>query len=190
MERPTDEEARAAVRTLLRYAGDDPDREGLVGTPDRVVRSYAEFFAGYTQDPAEFLSRTFEDVEYYDEMVVLKDIPLESHCEHHMVPFTGVAHVAYLPANRVVGISKLARVVDVYAKRLQIQEKLTRQIAESIDAALAPRGVAVVLEATHACMTTRGVHKTGVKMVTSCLLGAFRDDASTRREFLAMIQGG
>jgi GTP cyclohydrolase I len=190
MDRPTDDQAREAVRTLLRYAGDDPDREGLRDTPDRVIRSYSEFFAGYQQDAAEFLARTFEEVEYYDEMVVLRDIPLESHCEHHMVPFTGVAHVAYLPANRVVGISKLARVVDVFAKRLQIQEKLTRQIAEAIDRHLQPRGVAVVLQATHACMTTRGVHKTGVKMVTSCLLGAFRDDPATRREFLALVDGG
>lgn len=189
MDRPTDDEARAAVRTLLRYAGDDPEREGLRDTPDRVVKSYAEFYAGYGQDASEALSRTFEDVEYYDEMVVLRDIPLESPCARHLVPVTGVAHVAYLPANRVVAISKLARVVDIFAKRLQIQEKLTRQIAETIDRHLQPRGVAVVIEATHACMTTRGVHKTGVKMVTSCLLGAFRDDPATRREFLSLVGG-
>jgi GTP cyclohydrolase I len=190
MEQPTEDEARAAVRTLIRWAGDDPDREGLRATPDRVVKAYREFFAGYESDPVEALSRTFEEVQNYDEMVILRDIPLESHCEHHLVPFTGVAHVAYLPVRRVVGISKLARVVDVFAKRLQIQEKLTRQVAEAIQDVLEPAGVGVVIEASHACMTTRGVHKTGVKMVTSCLLGAFRDDPSTRREFLAMIHGG
>lgn len=190
MERPvTEDEAREAVRTLIRWAGDDPAREGLKATPDRVVAAYREFFAGYGSDPIEVLSRTFEEIAQYDEMVVLRDIPLESHCEHHLVPFTGVAHVGYLPDRRVVGISKLARVVDVFAKRLQIQEKLTRQIAETIRDVLQPQGVGVVIEATHACMTTRGVHKTGVKMVTSCLLGAFREDASTRREFLAMIHG-
>ena len=188
MGRPSEQEALAAVRTLIRWAGDDPDREGLVETPDRVVKAYGEFFAGYESDPVEALSRTFGEVEY-DEMVVLRDIPLESHCEHHMVPFTGVAHVGYLPDRRVVGISKLARVVDVFAKRLQIQEKLTRQVADAIQSVLQPHGVGVVIEATHACMTTRGVHKTGVKMVTSCLLGSFRDDPSTRREFLSMING-
>ena len=187
-DRPTEQQARDAVRTLVRWAGDDPDREGLRGTPERVVRAYDEFFAGYAQDPLEALSRTFEEVEGYDEMVVLRDIPVESHCEHHMVPIGGVAHIGYLPDRRVVGISKLARVLDVYAKRLQIQEKLTRQVAEAIRDVLQPRGVGVVIEAAHACMTTRGVHKTGVTMVTSCLLGAFRDDASTRREFLAMIR--
>jgi GTP cyclohydrolase I len=186
-ERPSEAEAREAVRTLIRWAGDDPEREGLVGTPDRVVRSYREFFAGYEGDPVEILSRTFTEVENYDEMVVLRDIAMESHCEHHMVPIVGVAHIGYLPDRRVVGISKLARVLDVHAKRLQIQEKLTRQVAECIQMVLEPRGVAVVIEAAHECMTTRGVHKTGVRMVTSCLLGAFRDDASTRREFLSMI---
>lgn len=187
MTRPSEEEARAAVETLIRWAGDDPEREGLRGTPDRVVRSYLEFFAGYGQDPVEYLTKTFEEVEGYDEMVVLRDIPLNSHCEHHMVPIVGVAHVAYLPDRRVVGISKLARVLDVYAHRLQIQEKLTRQVADAIYTVLQPKGVGVVIEASHECMTTRGVHKTGVKLVTSCLLGRFREDPSTRREFLAMI---
>ena len=187
MERPSEADARDAVRTLIRWAGDDPEREGLLGTPDRVARSYREFFSGYGQDPEELLSRTFSEVENYDEMVVLRDIAMESHCEHHMVPIVGVAHIGYLPDRRVVGISKLARVLDVYAKRLQIQEKLTRQVAECIQHVLEPRGVAVVIEAAHECMTTRGVHKTGVKMVTSCLLGAFREDPSTRREFLSMI---
>jgi len=187
VERPSEADVRAAVRTLIRWAGDDPEREGLRGTPDRVLRSYREFFSGYDEDPVALLSRTFSEVENYDEMVVLRDIAMESHCEHHMVPIVGVAHIAYLPDRRVVGISKLARVLDVYAKRLQIQEKLTRQIAECIQHVLEPRGVAVVVEAAHECMTTRGVHKTGVKMATSCLLGAFRDDPSTRREFLSMI---
>ncbi|TWB75507.1 GTP cyclohydrolase I [Nitrospirillum amazonense] len=185
--RPSREEAEEAVRTLLRWAGDDPTREGLLGTPDRVVRSYEEFFAGYASDPMELLARTFEETDGYDEMVVLRDIRFESYCEHHMVPIIGVAHVAYLPRSRVVGISKLARVVEVYAKRLQIQEKMTSQIANTIDEVLQPLGVAVVIEASHQCMTTRGVHKPGVSMVTSRMLGAFRSDPSTRREFLAMI---
>ncbi|WP_184804527.1 GTP cyclohydrolase I FolE [Nitrospirillum iridis] len=185
--RPSRAEAEEAVRTLLRWAGDDPSREGLLGTPDRVVRSYEEFFAGYASDPMELLARTFEETDGYDEMVVLRDIRFESYCEHHMVPIIGVAHVAYLPRSRVVGISKLARVVEVYAKRLQIQEKMTSQIANTIDEVLQPLGVAVVIEAAHQCMTTRGVHKPGVSMVTSRMLGAFRNDASTRREFLAMI---
>jgi GTP cyclohydrolase I len=188
--RPSEQEALEAVRTLIRWTGDDPDREGLLATPDRVVKAYGEFFSGYAEDPVDTLSRTFGEVEEYDEMVVLRDIPLESHCEHHMVPFTGVAHVGYLPDRRVVGISKLARVVDIFSKRLQIQEKLTRQVADAIQSVLQPHGVGVVIEATHACMTTRGVHKTGVKMVTSCLLGAFRDDATTRSEFLSMIHSG
>lgn len=187
--RPTRAEAEDAVRVLLRWAGDDPEREGLVGTPDRVVRAYEEFFAGYDQDPAEILHRTFEETEGYDEMVLLRDIRLESHCEHHMVPIIGKAHVAYLPDRRVVGISKLARVVEIFAKRLQIQEKMTSQIANTINDVLQPKGVAVVIEAAHACMTTRGIHKPGVAMVTSRMLGAFRDDASTRREFMALIQG-
>jgi GTP cyclohydrolase IA len=186
-DRPTREEAEEAVRTLLRWAGDDPAREGLLDTPGRVVRSYEEFFEGYTTDPIALLERTFEETDGYDEIVLLRDIRLESHCEHHMVPIIGRAHVAYLPHRRVVGISKLARLVEAYAKRLQIQEKLTAQIANTIQEVLEPRGVAVVIEAAHQCMTTRGVHKPGVTMVTSRMLGAFRDDPSTRRELLAMI---
>ncbi|MBI5121922.1 MAG: GTP cyclohydrolase I FolE [Rhodospirillales bacterium] len=185
--KPSREEAEAAVRTLIRWTGDDPDREGLVGTPDRVVRAYEEFYSGYDADPVEILKRTFEETDGYDEMVVLRDIRLESNCEHHMVPILGKAHVAYLPDKRVVGISKLARVVEIYARRLQIQEKLTSQIANCINEVLHPKGVAVVIEAAHQCMTTRGVRKPGVTMVTSRMLGAFRDDQSTRREFLAMI---
>ncbi|TDH59616.1 GTP cyclohydrolase I FolE [Dankookia rubra] len=187
--RPSRAEAEAAVRTLLRWTGDDPDREGLVDTPARVVRAYEEFFAGYETDPVDLLARSFEETDGYDEMVVLRDIRLESHCEHHVVPILGRAHIAYLPAGRVVGISKLARVLEVYAKRLQIQEKLTAQVANCINDVLKPKGVAVVIEAAHQCMTTRGIHKPGVTMVTSRMLGAFRDDASTRREFLAMIGG-
>lgn len=187
LSRPSREEAEAAVRTLIRWAGDDPDREGLVGTPDRVVRSYEEFFAGYAVDPVDLLARTFEETDGYDEMVVLRNIRLESYCEHHMVPIIGKVHIAYLPRNRVVGISKLARVAEVYAKRLQIQEKMTAQIANTIEEVLEPLGVAVVIEATHQCMTTRGIHKPGVTMVTSRMLGAFREDEKTRREFLAMI---
>ena len=187
VERPTREEAEAAVRTLIRWAGDNPDREGLLGTPDRVVRSYEEFFGGYNEDPAEMLQRTFEEVDGYDEVVMLRDIRLESHCEHHMVPIIGKVHIGYLPDRRVVGISKLARLVDAYARRLQIQEKLTAQIANTLQEVLQPRGVAVVIEAAHQCMTTRGVHKAGVAMVTSHMLGAFRTDASTRREFLSII---
>lgn len=185
--RPSREEAEEAVRVLLRWAGDDPSREGLIDTPDRVVRSYEEFFAGYATDPVALLERTFEEINGYDEIVLLRDIRLESHCEHHMVPIIGRAHVAYLPYRRVVGISKLARVVEAFARRLQIQEKLTVQIADTIQRVLQPRGVAVVIEAAHQCMTTRGVHKPGVTMVTSHMLGAFRDDPSTRRELLAMI---
>ncbi|MBR0657178.1 GTP cyclohydrolase I FolE [Plastoroseomonas arctica] len=187
--RPSREEAEAAVRTLLRWSGDNPAREGLIDTPARVVRSYEEFFDGYDTDPVELLARSFEETDGYDEMVVLRDIRLESHCEHHMVPIIGKAHIAYLPAGRVVGISKLARVLEVYAKRLQIQEKLTAQVANTINDVLKPKGVAVVIEAAHQCMTTRGVHKPGVTMVTSRMLGAFRDDASTRREFMSLIQG-
>ncbi|HWB77961.1 MAG TPA: GTP cyclohydrolase I FolE [Nannocystaceae bacterium] len=185
--RPSRDDAMAAVRTLIRWAGDNPDREGLLGTPDRVVRSYEEFFAGYADDPVEILGRTFEEINGYDEVVILKDIPFESHCEHHMVPIVGKAHIGYLPDKRVVGISKLARVVEVFSRRLQIQEKMTAQIAQTILETLQPRGVAVVIEATHECMTTRGVHRPGVGMVTSQMLGVFRDDASTRREFLALI---
>jgi GTP cyclohydrolase I len=189
-DRPSREEAEAAVRTLLRWAGDDPTREGLVDTPARVVRAYEEFFAGYDIDPVALLERTFEETDGYDEIVLLRDIRLESHCEHHMVPIIGRAHVAYLPHRRVVGISKLARVVEAYAKRLQIQEKLTAQIANTIQEVLEPRGVAVVIEAAHQCMTTRGVNKPGVTMVTSRMLGAFRDNPTTRREVLAMIGNG
>jgi GTP cyclohydrolase IA len=184
---PTREEAEAAVRTLLEWAGDDPDREGLLETPARVVRAYEEFFAGYREDPFQYLDRTFEEVAGYDEMVVLRDIPFESHCEHHLAPIIGRAHVAYLPTNRVVGISKLARVVNAFAKRLQVQEKMTAQIADCINEALAPDGVAVVIEAAHHCMTTRGVHKPGVTMVTSTLLGAFKNNIHTRAEFMAVI---
>jgi GTP cyclohydrolase I len=185
--RPSRAEAEAAVRTLIEWAGDDPAREGLRGTPDRVVRAYEEFFNGYDTDPVELLQRTFDEVNGYDEMVILKDIRFESHCEHHMAPIIGKAHVAYLPKKRVIGISKLARLVEVYAKRLQIQEKMTAQIASTLKEVLQPKGVAVVIEAAHQCMTTRGIHKPGVTMVTSTMLGAFRDDPTTRREFLAMI---
>ncbi len=187
--RPSVTDAEAAVRTLIQWAGDDPDREGLVGTPERVVRAYREFFRGYDEDPVDILSRTFEETDGYDEMVLLRDISLESHCEHHMVPFLGKAHIAYFPRHRVVGISKLARVLDIYARRLQIQEKLTAQVANTIQEVLEPRGVAVVIEAEHQCMTTRGVHKPGVSMVTSRMLGCFRDDPATRQEFLSMISG-
>ncbi len=185
--RPSEEEAHAAIRTLIRWAGDDPEREGLRDTPKRVAKSYGEFFRGYDEDPVAMLERTFEEVEGYDEIVLLRDIRLESHCEHHMVPIIGRAHVAYLPHRRVVGISKLARVVDAYAHRLQIQEKLTAQICNTINEVLAPRGTAVIIEAAHECMTTRGVHKPGVSMVTSRMLGAFRDDPATRRELLSMV---
>ncbi len=189
-DRPTRAEAEAAVRTLLRWAGDDPTREGLLETPARVARAYEEFFSGYEIDPIALLERTFEETDGYDEIVLLRDIRLESHCEHHLVPIIGRAHVAYLPHHRVVGISKLARVVDAYGRRLQIQEKLTAQIANTIQQVLEPRGVAVVIEAAHQCMTTRGIHKPGVTMVTSRMLGAFRDDPTTRREVLAMIGNG
>ncbi len=185
--KPSREEAEAAIRVLLRWAGEDPEREGLRDTPARVARSYEEFFKGYAQDPVALLARTFEEIEGYDEMVVLRDIRVESHCEHHMVPIIGRAHVAYLPGSRVVGISNLARVVDAYAHRFQIQEKMTAQIANTIQEVLQPRGVAVVIEANHQCMSTRGVHKPGASMVTSRMLGAFRDDPSTRKEFLSII---
>jgi GTP cyclohydrolase I len=186
-QRPSRAEAEEAVRTLLRWAGDDPEREGLLETPARVARSYEEYFSGYTEDPVEILKRTFEEVDGYDEMVVLKDIRFESHCEHHIAPIIGLAHVGYLPNHRVVGISKLARIVEIYARRLQIQEKMTAQIANTIQEVLEPKGVAVVIDAAHQCMTARGVHKPGVTMVTSRMLGLFRDNPSTRREFLAMI---
>jgi GTP cyclohydrolase I len=185
--RPSREEVEEAVRVLLRWTGDDPMREGLLGTPARVARAFEEYFTGYGVDPVEQLQRTFEEVDGYDEMVVLKDIRFESHCEHHLAPIIGRAHIAYLPKQRVVGISKLARLVEVYAKRLQIQEKMTAQIANTLADVLKPKGVAVVIEAAHQCMTTRGVHKPGVSMITSHMLGAFRTDPSTRREFLAHI---
>lgn len=185
--RPSREEAEAAVRVLIQWAGDDPNREGLIGTPERVVRAYQEFFAGYSEDPAAILQRTFEETDGYDEMVVLRDIRFETHCEHHMVPVIGKAHIGYLPDKRVVGISKLARLVEAYAKRLQIQEKLTAQIANTIQDVLQPKGVAVVIEAAHQCMTTRGIHKPGTTLITSRMLGHIRKDEKTRREFLAMI---
>jgi GTP cyclohydrolase IA len=187
IQRPSQEEAEEAVRTLIRWAGDDPEREGLRGTPDRVVRAYREFFRGYEQEPHAVLKRTFEETDGYDEMIVLKDMRFESHCEHHIAPIIGRAHIAYLPHHRVVGISKLARLLDCYAKRLQIQEKMTAQIANTLQEVLQPRGVAVVIDASHQCMTTRGVYKPNTSMVTSRMLGAFRTDPSTRREFLAII---
>ena len=179
--------AEDAVRTLLRWAGEDPKREGLRDTPKRVVEAYRDWFAGYEVDPRAYLKRTFEEMAGYDEMVVLRDIEFESHCEHHMAPIIGKAHVGYLPRNKVVGISKLARVVDVFARRFQVQEKMTAEIARCIEEVLQPRGVGVVIEATHECMTTRGVHKRGVSMITSKMLGAFRTDARTRSEFLTFI---
>ena len=185
--RPSVEAAEAAVRTLLRWAGDDPDREGLLDTPGRVVRSYRELFAGYETDPRGYLERTFEEVGGYDQLVLLKDIRFVSFCEHHMLPVIGKAHVAYLPTNRVVGISKLARVVNGYARRLQIQEKMTAEIAQAIDQVLQPKGVGVVVEATHACMTMRGVNTPGASLVTSSLLGEVRDDHRTRQEFLRLV---
>ncbi len=187
-ETPSFEEAEEAVRTLIKWAGDDPNREGLIGTPNRVVRAYQEFFSGYHVDPIKMLERTFEETAGYDEMVILKDIRIESHCEHHMVPIIGKAHIAYLPRNRVVGISKLARVLEAYSKRLQIQEKLTAQVANTLQEVLQPLGVAVVIEAAHQCMTTRGIKKPGVNMITSRMLGAFRENPETRKEFLSMIR--
>lgn len=181
------EQAEQAIRTLLRWAGEDPQREGLEDTPRRVVDAYRDWFSGYADDPHEFLHRTFEEVEGYDELIVLRDIPFESHCEHHMAPIIGRAHVGYLPNDKVVGISKLARVVDAYARRFQVQEKMTAQIAHCIEDVLKPRGVGVVIEAAHECMTTRGIHKRGVSMVTSQMLGSFREDARTRAEFLAFV---
>ena len=186
-ERPSRAEAEAAVRTLLRWAGDDPGREGLSDTPKRVARAYEEFFAGYGRDPVDYLNRTFEEVDGYDELVLLRDIRLETFCEHHLAPIIGKIHIGYLPDHRVVGISKLVRVAETYARRLQIQEKLTAQIANCIEEVLQPKGVAVVIEAEHQCMTTRGVHKPGVTMVTSRMLGAFRENPDTRREFLSLI---
>jgi GTP cyclohydrolase I len=185
--RPSRAEAEQAVSTLIRWAGDDPDREGLTETPVRVVRAYEQWFAGYGEDPEEFLRRTFEEVAGYDEMVLLRDIRFVSHCEHHMAPIIGRAHIGYLPHNRVVGISKLARLVEVYAKRLQIQERITAEIANTLERVLQPQGVAVVVEGTHGCMTSRGVHQREATMVTSRMLGAFRDHPETRQEFLSAI---
>lgn len=185
--RPSKEEAMNAVTTLLRWAGDNPEREGLIDTPKRVVEAYEEFFEGYTQDPKDVLARTFEEVEGYDEMVLLKNMRLESHCEHHMVPIIGVAHVAYIPRKRVVGISKIARLVDVFGKRLQTQETMTAQIADTIEEVLEPKGVAVIIDAKHQCMTTRGVHKTETSTVTSQVRGIFRENDKTRAEFLNLI---
>ena len=180
-------DAEAAVRTLLLWAGEDPQREGLLDTPKRVAKAYKDWFSGYTIDPSDYLRRTFEEVAGYDEIIILRDIEYESHCEHHMAPIIGKVHIGYLPDGKVVGISKLARVVDAFARRFQVQEKMTAQIANCIQDVLHPRGVAVVVEGAHECMTTRGVHKRGVSMVTSKMLGAFRDDARTRMEFLQLV---
>jgi GTP cyclohydrolase IA len=185
--RPTQQEAEDAVRTLIAWAGDDILREGLIETPKRVVQAYREFFAGYDEDPKAILSKTFEEVEGYDEMVLLKNMRVESHCEHHMVPIIGVAHIAYIPDKRVVGISKLARLLDIYAKRLQTQETMTAQIADTLNEVLQPKGVAVVVDAAHQCMTTRGVHKTATTTITSRLLGVFKTDARTRQEFMTLV---
>ena len=185
--KPTREEAEAAVKTLISWAGDNPNREGLIETPKRVVKSYKEFYSGYDQDPEEILSKVFEEVEGYDEIIIVKDIRLESHCEHHMVPILGKAHVAYIPDQRVVGISKLARVVDLFAKRLQTQETMTAQIADTIDRVLKPKGVAIVIDAAHQCMSSRGVHKTETSTVTSRMLGAFRENPKSRMEFMNLI---
>lgn len=190
IKRPSREEAEAAVKTLLSWAGDDIKREGLKDTPKRVVNAYNDWFSGYNEDPNAMLKKTFSEVEGYDEIIMLRDIRIESHCEHHIAPFIGSAHVAYLPKKRVVGISKLARITNIFAKRLQVQEKLTAQIANCIQTVLKPRGVAVVIEAQHECMTTRGINTPGISMVTSQLLGKFRTDPSTRREFYSMINQG
>jgi GTP cyclohydrolase I len=188
--RPGRKEAEDAIKTLLLWAGEDPLREGLADTPRRVAKAYEDWFSGYGLDPISFLERTFEEVEGYDEMIVLRDITFESHCEHHMAPIIGLAHVGYLPNNKIVGISKLARVVDAFARRFQVQEKMTAQIAQCIESVLKPKGVGVVIDAVHQCMTTRGIHKAGVSMVTSQMLGAFRNDARTRAEFLGVIGKG
>ena len=187
LNRPSRAQAENAVRTLIRWAGDDPDREGLIGTPSRVARAYEEWFAGYDEDPRDYLKRTFEEVAGYDEIVLLRDVRFVSHCEHHMAPIIGRVHIAYLPRNRVVGISKLIRLVDAFAKRLQVQEKMTAEIASCLDSVLRPYGVAVVVEGAHECMTTRGVRRTDVTMVTSRMLGVFRDQPQTREEFLSAI---
>lgn len=188
--RPSRAEAEAAVRTLIRWAGDNPEREGLIDTPKRVAAAYEEFFEGYGQDPVDELSRTFEDISGYDDMVILKDMDFESHCEHHMVPIIGVAHIAYMPTDKVVGISKLARVLDIYAKRLQTQETMTAQIAETIAQAIAPQGVAVLIDAKHQCMTTRGVRKPRVSTITTTFTGAFKTDAELRQRFLRLVGQG
>jgi GTP cyclohydrolase I len=185
--KPSRKQAEQAIETLLLWAGEDPRREGLLDTPKRVAEAYRDWFSGYRENPVQFLKRTFEEVEGYDEMIVLRDIQFESHCEHHMAPIIGKAHVGYLPRNKVVGISKLARVVEAFARRFQVQEKMTAQIANCIEDVLKPKGVGVVIEATHQCMTTRGIHKAGVSMVTSQMVGTFRKDARTRAEFLRMI---
>ena len=186
-DKPSREEALAAVKTLISWAGDDPTREGLVETPDRVIRAYREFFAGYEEDPEQVLAKTFEEVEGYDEVVIVRNIRVESHCEHHMVPIVGVAHVGYIPNKRVVGISKLARVVDIFGKRLQTQETMTALIADTIERVLEPKGVAVVIDANHECMSTRGIHKTESSTITSRMLGSFRDNIETRAEFMNLI---
>ena len=187
MSRPSREEAEQAIRVLLGWVGDDPDREGLKSTPKRVVKAFEDWFSGYKEDPVEYLRRTFYEVDGYDEMIVLRDIGFESHCEHHMAPIIGKVHVGYLPDRKVVGISKLARVVEAFARRLQVQEAMTAQIAHCIQDVLKPKGVGVVIEGVHHCMTTRGVHKSGVAMITSQLLGDFRSDPRTRAEFLNII---
>ena len=186
-DKPSREEALAAVKTLISWAGDDPTREGLVETPDRVIRAYREFFAGYEEDPEQVLAKTFEEVEGYDDAVIVRNTRVESHCEHHMVPILGVAHVGYIPNKRVVGISKLARIVDIFGKRLQTQETMTAQIADTIDRVLEPKGVAVVIDAGHQCMSTRGIHKTESSTITSRMLGIFRDKPETREEFMHLI---
>lgn len=189
VKKPSREEAEAAVRTLIAWAGDNPDREGLIDTPGRVARAYEEFFEGYQEDPFKELSRTFEEVEGYEDMVMLRDINIESHCEHHMVPILGRAHVAYVPTKKVVGISKLARVIEIYCKRLQTQETMTAQIAETINAALQPQGVAILIEAKHQCMTTRGIKKPDVATITTQFTGVFRDDPRMEARFMQMIRG-
>ena len=190
VERPKRADVEAAFRTIIRWAGDDPDRAGLLETPSRITRAFEEYFVGYGLDPAAYLSKTFEETDGYDEMIALRGIPFESHCEHHMAPIIGKAWVAYVPTNRVVGISKLARVVEAYAKRLQIQERMTAQIANVIEDELRPQGVAVVIKSVHHCMTTRGIHKPGTDMVTSRMLGCFRDNPMTRQEFVTMVNEG
>ena len=184
---PSEEQAKEAVRTLISWAGDDPNREGLLETPKRVINAYKEFFAGYDEDPEEILSRTFEEVEGYDDAVIVRNIRVESHCEHHMVPIVGVAHIGYIPKKRVVGISKLARLVDLFGKRLQTQETMTAQIADTIEKVLQPKGVAVVIDANHQCMSTRGIHKTESSTITSRMLGTFRSDSKAREEFISLI---